>query len=109
MPRPEKRTITLTIDGREVKASENAMLVDAAKHGDVEIPVFCYEPKLGQPVGACGAWTAENTFTASICFVETPFIATVRLTFTGGEVRCETAWNLSFGAKKEQTLVGVAK
>ncbi len=29
------------------------MLVDAAKHGNVEIPVFCYEPKLGQPVGAC--------------------------------------------------------
>ena len=29
------------------------MLVDAAKQGDVEIPVFCYEPKLGEPVGAC--------------------------------------------------------
>jgi NADH-quinone oxidoreductase subunit G len=29
------------------------MLVDAAKQGDVEIPVFCYEPKLGPPVGAC--------------------------------------------------------
>ena len=29
------------------------MLVDGAKFGDVEIPVFCYEPKLGQPVGAC--------------------------------------------------------
>ena len=29
------------------------MLVDAAKQGDVEIPYFCYEPKLGQPVGAC--------------------------------------------------------
>ena len=29
------------------------MLVDAAKHGDVEIPYFCYERKLGQPVGAC--------------------------------------------------------
>ncbi len=53
MPRPEPRTITLTIDGREVQAPENSMLVDAAKHGDVEIPVFCYEPKLGQPVGAC--------------------------------------------------------
>ena len=25
------------------------MLVDAAKYGDVEIPVFCYEPKLGAP------------------------------------------------------------
>ena len=30
------------------------ILVDAAlKYGDVEIPVFCYEPKLGAPVGAC--------------------------------------------------------
>jgi NADH-quinone oxidoreductase subunit G len=45
--------ITFSIDGREVRAPENAMLVDAAKYGDVEIPVFCYEPKLGQPVGAC--------------------------------------------------------
>jgi NADH-quinone oxidoreductase subunit G len=53
MPRPQTRTITLTIDGREIEAPENAMLVDAAKHGDVEIPVFCYEPKLGNPVGAC--------------------------------------------------------
>jgi NADH-quinone oxidoreductase subunit G len=53
MPRPEPKTITFTIDGLEVQAPENAMLVDAAKHGDVEIPVFCYEPKLGNPVGAC--------------------------------------------------------
>jgi NADH-quinone oxidoreductase subunit G len=53
MPRPEPRIINFTIDGREVRAPENSMLVDAAKHGDVEIPVFCYEPKLGQPVGAC--------------------------------------------------------
>jgi NADH-quinone oxidoreductase subunit G len=45
--------ITLTIDGREIEADEGAMLVDAAKQGDIEIPVFCYEPKLGQPVGAC--------------------------------------------------------
>ena len=53
MPRPTPNQITFTIDGREVSAPENTMLVDAAKHGDVEIPVFCYEPKLGQPVGAC--------------------------------------------------------
>ena len=45
--------VTFSIDGREVSAPENAMLVDGAKYGDVEIPVFCYEPKLGQPVGAC--------------------------------------------------------
>ena len=53
MPRPQPKTITFSVDGREVRAPENMMLADAAKLGDVEIPVFCYEPKLGQPVGAC--------------------------------------------------------
>src|SRR4249919_21002 len=53
MPRPEKKFVTFEIDGREVTAPEGLMLVDGAKYGDVEIPVFCYEPKLGQPVGAC--------------------------------------------------------
>jgi NADH-quinone oxidoreductase subunit G len=53
MPRPVATMITLSIDGREIQAPENAMLADAAKLADVEIPVFCYEPKLGAPVGAC--------------------------------------------------------
>ncbi|HEX3617384.1 MAG TPA: NADH-quinone oxidoreductase subunit NuoG [Solirubrobacteraceae bacterium] len=53
MPRPEQKLINLTIDGREVQAVEGSMLVDAAKFADVEIPYFCYEPKLGAPVGAC--------------------------------------------------------
>jgi NADH-quinone oxidoreductase subunit G len=53
MARPQGKLITFTIDGLEVRAQENSMLVDAAKQGDVEIPVFCYEPKLGNPVGAC--------------------------------------------------------
>jgi NADH-quinone oxidoreductase subunit G len=47
------REVTILIDGREVAATEGEMLHDAAKRGDVEIPVFCYEPKLGDPVGAC--------------------------------------------------------
>ncbi len=47
------REVTIVIDGREVAATEGEMLHDAAKRGDVEIPVFCYEPKLGDPVGAC--------------------------------------------------------
>ena len=53
MARPEPRVITFEIDGREVQAPEGTMLVDAAKLGDVEIPYFCYERKLGKPVGAC--------------------------------------------------------
>ncbi len=53
MTRPIRNAVTLVVDGREVVAPEGTMLVDAAKRGDVEIPVFCYEPKLGDPVGAC--------------------------------------------------------
>jgi NADH-quinone oxidoreductase subunit G len=52
-PRHEPPDVTLSVDGLEVRAPQGSMLVDAAKHGDVEIPVFCYEPKLGGPVGAC--------------------------------------------------------
>jgi NADH-quinone oxidoreductase subunit G len=50
---PGGREVTITIDGREVAAIEGEMLHDAARKGDVEIPYFCYEPKLGDPVGAC--------------------------------------------------------
>ena len=50
---PAGREVTITIDGREVSAVEGEMLHDAARKGDVEIPYFCYEPKLGDPVGAC--------------------------------------------------------
>src|ERR671919_626945 len=53
MARPEQKWISFEIDGRQVRAPEGTMLVDAAKYGDVEIAYFCYEPKLGQPVGAC--------------------------------------------------------
>jgi NADH-quinone oxidoreductase subunit G len=49
----EPREVTITVDGREIAALEGEMLHDAARKGDVEIPVFCYEPKLGEPVGAC--------------------------------------------------------
>jgi NADH-quinone oxidoreductase subunit G len=47
------KAVTIVVDGREIAATEGEMLHDAAKQGDVEIPVFCYEPKLGEPVGAC--------------------------------------------------------
>jgi NADH-quinone oxidoreductase subunit G len=53
VPRPNPDTIAFSVDGLEVNAPAGMMLADAAKLGDVEIPVFCYEPKLGQPVGAC--------------------------------------------------------
>ncbi len=46
-------TVTLTIDDREVQVPKALGLVEAALSAGIEIPVFCYEPRLGPPVGAC--------------------------------------------------------
>ena len=45
-------TVTLTINGREVTVPKGTLVVEAAKTVGIEIPVFCYHPKL-KPVGAC--------------------------------------------------------
>jgi NADH-quinone oxidoreductase subunit G len=45
-------TVTLTIDGRQVTVPKGTLIVEAAKQIDIEIPVFCYHPKL-ESVGMC--------------------------------------------------------
>ena len=45
--------VTLTIDDVEVSVPKGTGLVEAALAAGIEIPVFCYEPRLGPPVGAC--------------------------------------------------------
>jgi NADH-quinone oxidoreductase subunit G len=45
--------VTLTIDGREVQVPQGTGLVETAAAAGIEIPVFCYEPRLGPAVGAC--------------------------------------------------------
>jgi CubicO group peptidase (beta-lactamase class C family) len=59
-----------------------------------------------QPAAASGAWTADDVFTAKVCFAETPFVVTIRLKFAGDEVRYEPEWNVGFGPAKETALVG---
>ncbi|MEI8131246.1 MAG: NADH-quinone oxidoreductase subunit NuoG [Leptolinea sp.] len=46
------KNINLTIDGHSVTAAEGMLVVDAAKLAGIEIPVFCYHPKM-EPVGMC--------------------------------------------------------
>ena len=45
--------VTVTIDGRQVQVPKGMGLVEAAAAAGIEIPVFCYEPRLGPAVGAC--------------------------------------------------------
>lgn len=44
--------VNLTIDGIDVEVPQGTLVVDAAKQVHVDIPVFCYHPKL-EPVGMC--------------------------------------------------------
>ncbi len=45
--------VTVTIDGRDVQVPKGTGMVEAALAAGIEIPVFCYEPRLGAAVGAC--------------------------------------------------------
>jgi len=62
-----------------------------------------------QPAAASAAWTADDTLTVRLCFYETPFVVTIRLKFTGNEVRLESESNVGFGPAKEAALVGKAE
>jgi len=44
--------VNLTIDGKKVTVPEGTLIVNAAKMAGIDIPVFCYHPKM-EPVGMC--------------------------------------------------------
>src|SRR5882672_2058152 len=45
--------VTVTVDERTVQVPKGTGIVETAAAAGIEIPVFCYEPRLGAPVGAC--------------------------------------------------------
>jgi NADH-quinone oxidoreductase subunit G len=45
--------VRVTIDERDVHVPKGIGIVETALAAGVEIPVFCYEPRLGAPIGAC--------------------------------------------------------
>ncbi|OGN92978.1 MAG: NADH dehydrogenase (quinone) subunit G [Chloroflexi bacterium RBG_13_50_21] len=47
-----KNMVSLTIDGKQVTVPEGTLIVNAAKQIGIDIPVFCYHPKM-EPVGMC--------------------------------------------------------
>lgn len=56
---------------------------------------------------ASGAWTDDETFTARVCFDETPFCATLGLRFAGDALVLDQEMNVGFGPTKRPTLVSV--
>src|SRR6266699_6672732 len=45
--------VTVRIDERSVQVPNGTGLVETAAAAGIEIPVFCYEPRLGEAIGAC--------------------------------------------------------
>jgi NADH-quinone oxidoreductase subunit G len=45
--------VNVVIDGRDIQVPKGTGMVEAALAAGIEIPVFCYEPRLGAAVGAC--------------------------------------------------------
>jgi NADH-quinone oxidoreductase subunit G len=45
--------VTVTIDERKVQVPKGTGIVETAAAAGIEIPVFCYEPRLGEAIGAC--------------------------------------------------------
>ena len=45
-------TVTITIDNQAYEVPQGANLVDVARMHDIDIPVFCYHPKM-DAVGMC--------------------------------------------------------
>ena len=50
--------ITLTINGKKVRAKENATLLEVSKKMNISIPTLCYHPDLS-PRGSCRLCTVE--------------------------------------------------
>jgi NADH-quinone oxidoreductase subunit G len=46
------KMVSLTIDGQSITVPAGTLLVNAAKQIGIDIPVFCYHPKM-EPVGMC--------------------------------------------------------
>jgi CubicO group peptidase (beta-lactamase class C family) len=92
--------LELRIDGVEQRI--------ACGHNCWEKAKLAFGPLTTQPAAASGAWTAEDTFTAKLCFYETPFIVTLQLKFTGDELQLSSQSNVGFGPQKAVEIVGKA-
>ena len=51
-PAPGEARVTITLDGRPVRAREGEMVIAAAERAGTYIPRFCYHPRM-KPVGMC--------------------------------------------------------
>jgi CubicO group peptidase (beta-lactamase class C family) len=59
-----------------------------------------------EPVAACGAWTAEDTYEVRICYYTDVFCPVYRFHYARGELQLEVDPNVSWGPTTVTTLTG---
>jgi len=50
--------VTITVDGRQIRAPKGSLLWEVCRSHGIDVPIFCYHTKLG-PVGACRTCLVE--------------------------------------------------
>jgi CubicO group peptidase (beta-lactamase class C family) len=70
---------------------------------------MAYGAMTNQPVAVAGAWTADDIYTAKICFHETPTSVTASLKFSGDQLLYDAEYNVAFGPTKQPQLIGRAE
>src|SRR5207249_10275788 len=94
-------TLVLRVSGAEHRL--------AVGRGEWKRGRTAYGALLEQPVAAAGTWTAEDTYTAKLCFYETPTLITASLKFSGDELLYDAEYNVAFGPTKQPQLIGRAE
>ena len=59
-------------------------------------------------VAVSGVWSADDTFTLTLCQYETPFIVTLDFRFAGQQVTLDSRVNVDFGPLEAPQLIGKA-
>lgn len=59
-----------------------------------------------EPVAACGAWTAEDTYEVRVCYYEGVFCQVFRFHYTSGELQLEVEPNVSWGPTTVTAITG---
>jgi hypothetical protein len=95
-------TLVARVDGKEYRLDCGA--------GDWKKGRFAMGPMFPeQPAATAGAWTADGTYQAKICFYETPFIVSMTLKFEGDQLVLDAESNVGFGRTKMPQVVGKAE
>jgi len=70
--------------------------------------IACLGMPAPKPVTASGSWMSDDTIVLTICYYETPFMATLTCRFDGGQVYIDQRVNVAFGPTERPQLVGNA-